>query len=151
MMKKIIPFLLACFMIFGTISTAYAVNWQWVTSTDDVTCYFDKDSIKKGILPPDNGSIYSTWIKFQYTDSAGKMVSRESGYKVQLSNICVHYEFNYKNKTAKVNEYVYYDVNGNVISRNSPVDKFRPIVPNSTGDKVFNASFPEYQERYGSF
>ena len=45
-MKKLTMILLVCIITVGYSVSAYAADWQWITSTDTNTFSFDKESIR---------------------------------------------------------------------------------------------------------
>jgi len=61
-------------------------------------------------------------------------------------------EFDYKNESIKTQSVVIYDKNGTTLASYTDkysLERFEPIIPGSIGEKIFYATFAEYQNKYG--
>lgn len=61
-------------------------------------------------------------------------------------------EFDYKNESIKTQSVVIYDKNGTTLASYTDkysLERFEPIIPGSIGEKIFYATFAEYQNKCG--
>ena len=81
-MKKLTMILLVCIITVGYSVSAYAADWQWITSTDTNTFSFDKESIRKTTTGK-----YTVWTKNEYTAAASRSLTAD--IMIDQSIICM--------------------------------------------------------------
>lgn len=146
-MKKIILILSLCLSLLGLSSITYAAEWKWITSTDVMTISFDENSIRKS-----DRNKYFVWIKSEFTESEGVKESNRLKLAEPISYQLIRWEFDYKNESIKTQSVVIYDKNGTTLASYTDkysLERFEPIIPGSIGEKIFYATFAEYQNKYG--
>lgn len=146
-MKKIILILSLCLSLLGLSSITYAAEWNWIASNDSTTISFDKDSIRKS-----EDDKYFAWIKYEHTESEGAKISDDLKLAEPISYQLHRLKFDYKNESIKTQSVVIYDKNGTTLASYTDkysLERFEPIIPDSIGEKIFYATFAEYQNKYG--
>lgn len=147
-MRKLLTCLfLICIMLFGFSSVSSAANWQWITSTEKITISFDPSRIREK-----DRDAYSVWVKNEYSSYYGKEFAETYKLKKPVSYNLLLFEFSYKSEGYRVLSCLFYADDGSIIdsyNRNPVLTNFEPIIPDSVGEDIFNATFKEYKAQYG--
>lgn len=147
-------------MIIGISSICYASSadrWEWITSTDTLDFYFDKETIQYGIVEEWDSSSHRfknvidrskiiVYLKELYTDSYREQAAesaRNKGlhdYVDEIMNTEYRidkYEIDYKGKQMRLADSAMYDVNGKVLfSYNLKYADWSSIIPGSNGELI---------------
>ncbi len=144
-MKKI--FLLGTLFLLLLSNTAFATNWQWVTSDAKYGWFFDTDAIRYELTHPlysdkpiVDVTLITFWVKTVITPAgANDLVKiandrryRNATYSIMLKTISL------RHKTYIIRQATFYDKNGNIIETGKGGD-VNYIIPGSYDDAVFLA------------
>ena len=145
-MKKI--FLLGTLFLLLLSNTAFATNWQWVTSDAKYGWFFDTDTIHYELTQPlhsDKSTVDVTlitfWEKIVITPDGAKEFAktmndqryRNAAYAKNLETISL------RHKASLTRETIFYDKNGSIIYIDSGSGSFWPIIPGSYAEDMFLA------------
>lgn len=124
-MKKIIIMLLSllCFC-----SSAFATNWQWVTSSDKYTISVNADNITR------INDVYSAWFSIVYLDYAQPTYQ---GKKVKALVQRFNFQRTELGDEFRTTEGLFYDNEGNVLTHQKELAKWGSIIPGSFGETMF--------------
>ena len=124
-MKKLTMILLVCIITVGYSVSAYAADWQWITSTDTNTFSFDKESIRKTTTGK-----YTVWTKNEYTEAESRRMSDEFMFDKPLAYVLSRIEFDYKNENMGFQAEAYYAKDGSVLyNYTNKYYDLTPIIP----------------------
>ena len=150
MMRKILVSLfLVSILVFGFASVSSAANWQWITSTDNATIYFDTTSIKDKSTnksdPNYSNLVYSVWVKWVYTDSEADNLAKKLNFTKPVAYSLYETDVDYKNKGMLVKSIYYYDNEGKSLW-GGPLysTEFKSIIPDSVGEVIYNTTLKEF-------
>lgn len=157
MMRKILTTLfLVCILVFSFTSVSSAANWQWITSTDDTTISYDTTSIIDKSYKISNAEygnlVYSVWTKSEYTDAKGEELAAQLNFNQPIKYSLIEREFDYKNKATRINAMHIYTKDGTRIESVPSYilgSSFESIIPDSTGEVIFQVTFKEFKAQYG--
>lgn len=157
MRKLLLTFIIFTFLFCGT-GAALAENWARIGSNDEVTVYYDKDSVKR------KGNYYTVWTKFDYGTKGKKVLQNE--FHVKYHNAAPIYKIiaetldNYAYKidgtsSASIYSRTYYKDGSNDdwasdYAKNEKVQylAWQPIIPGTWGEDIYKATKPK---RFGFF
>jgi hypothetical protein len=148
-MKRIVQILVAV-IVFLSAGIVSAANWQWVSSDDYYTIFFDKESIRyeleydarqRKFIP--NPSIIIFWKLTAYTEPGANEYVKMSG-DIRYADLYYSYvleKISLTDETLTHYFMYYYDYNNKLIVNAVLDDQQHPYkkVPNSRGEKIFNA------------
>ena len=144
-MKKLTMILLVCIITVGYSVSAYAADWQWITSTDTNTFSFDKESIRKTTTGK-----YTVWTKNEYTEAESRRMSDEFMFDKPLAYVLSRIEFDYKNENMGFQAEAYYAKDGSVLyNYTNKYYDLTPIIPDTIAEYTFYKTFDAYQRKYG--
>lgn len=124
-MKKLTVLLLSllCFC-----SSAFATNWQWVTSSDKYTIQVNTDNITR------INNVYAAWFSIVYLDYAQPTYQ---GKKVKALVQRFNFQRTELGDEFRTTEGLFYDKEGNVLTHQKELAKWESIIPGSFGETMF--------------
>lgn len=124
-MKKILIMILSllCFC-----SSAFATNWQWVTSSDKYTISVNTDNITR------INNVYAAWFSIVYLDYAQPIYQ---GKKVKALVQRFNFQRTELGDEIRSTEGLFYDNEGNVLTHQKELAKWDSIIPGSFGETMF--------------
>ena len=156
MLKKI--FVLFTFVLLLTTSVCLASpsndRWEWLSSNDTCSFYFDKNTVKFGTKEQINNATYTfhktldkskivVFIKTVYTDASREHMAgqAEAAGLYELAEITLNteyvirkYEFDYTNRLLRSTGGAWYDSSGNLLIQQNDFAHWGDILPNSNAE-----------------